>query len=453
MTASRPASGDGPAAAPEQGGGAAPPRAAGEAGGPPSPPGPAPAPSGGRTAPGAPGDTGVPGDLRMAADLWPVLLAGAVGLLPFTVFGNFLVPMAEDAGTGVAALGSLRGLGGLSALVVGVALAPLIDRLPKRRAAAGALAALAAAALLGAAGELLALGAFCLLVGAATAVLNPALTAQAADRYTSDAASGRAATLVTATQSMTAMLAAPLVALPAALWGWRGDLVAVAAVSVLLAAVLLLRPEGGAPPRTGGRTGYLASFRRLAGVPGAVSLLLVGFLRTAAFMGYLAYLAAFYDDRFSLAPTAFALVWTVSGASFFAGNLFAGRIAGVSSRIGAEVLLPIGAAGATAATAAFYFAPWLPLALALTSLIGASHAVVAASVVTLLVRRCGPLRGSALSLNAAGQSLGVFAGAAAGGAGLALAGHPGTALVFGAMTLAALLIGAPAALGRRAPAP
>src|SRR5690606_39007151 len=164
-------------------------------------------------------------------------------------------------------------------------------------------------------------------------------------------------------------------------------------------------------------------------------------------------LSDLYDDRFALSPTAFALVWTLSGASFFLGNLFTGRLANASARISAETLLIAGAACATAAIAGFYFTPWLPLALALTSLLGASHAVVAACVVTLLVRRCGPLRGSALSLNAAGQSLGVFAGAAAGGAGLALAGHPGTALVFGATTLAALLIAAPTALGRRTPPP
>src|SRR5690606_17948564 len=141
MSASRPEPGDGPAALHDQDGPARSP----EPGGPPSPPGAAsaPSPSDGAAAPAPepPADGGIPGDLRMAADLWPVLLAGAVGLLPFTVFGNFLVPMAEDAGTGVAALGSLRGLGGLAALVVGVALAPLIDRLPKKRAAAGALAA------------------------------------------------------------------------------------------------------------------------------------------------------------------------------------------------------------------------------------------------------------------------------------------------------------------------
>ncbi len=56
-----------------------------------------------------------------------------------------------------------------------------------------------------------------------------------------------------------------------------------------------------------------------------VPLLLVAMLRTAAFM-YLAYLAAFYDERFGLAPEPFALVWTLSGTSFFLGNLFAGRL-------------------------------------------------------------------------------------------------------------------------------
>ncbi|NEC29116.1 MFS transporter, partial [Streptomyces sp. SID8111] len=70
----------------------------------------------------------MPGDLAMARALWPVLLASAVGLLPFTVFSTYLVPIADHAGSGVAAVGGLRGLGGLAALLAGTALAPLLDR-------------------------------------------------------------------------------------------------------------------------------------------------------------------------------------------------------------------------------------------------------------------------------------------------------------------------------------
>ncbi|MFF8641267.1 MFS transporter [Streptomyces sp. NPDC015345] len=385
----------------------------------------------------------VPGDLRMARTLWPVLLASAVGLLPFTVFSTYLVPIADDADSSVAAMGGLRGLGGLAALLVGTALAPLIDRVPKEWAAAGALVALGASSALGASGDFVLLAVFCLLIGASTSVLNPALTAAAADRFGTGKAAGRAATLVTATQSMTAMLAAPVIALPALFWGWQGDLFGVTVVSLLLAVVFVARRKKDTSPQDAPdarRLGYLASFKALAAVRGAVPLLLIGFLRTAVFMGYLSYLAAFYEERFDLDAGLFAFVWTLSGASFFVSNLLTGRITNSAApRVSTERMLGIGLVAALVSVVGFYFTHWLPLALAMTALHAASHAVVAACVVSLIVRRCGTtLRGSALSLNAAGQSLGVFVGAALGGAGLGLAGYPGTAAVFGALVVAAL---------------
>ncbi|NLU73188.1 MFS transporter [Streptomyces sp. HNM0575] len=379
----------------------------------------------------------------MTRTLWPVLLASAVGLLPFTVFSTYLVPIADESGSSVAAMGGLRGLGGLAALLVGTALAPLIDRIPREWAAAGGLGVLAVSAALGASGEYILLVAFCLLVGAGTAVLNPALTAAAADRFGAGKAASRAATLVTATQSMTAMLAAPVIALPAVFWGWEGDLLSVTAVSLLLAIILLSRRgRSGAEEEeadTSGKLSYLASFKALAAVPGAVPLLLISLLRTAVFMGYLAYLAAYYDSRFQLAPGLFSFVWTLSGASFFVSNLLTGRLTNSAQpRVRTEHLLILGLLAALASVVGFYFTHWLPAALVLTSLHAASHAVVAACAVSLLVRRCGALRGSALSINAAGMSLGVFLGASLGGLGLGIAGYPGVALVFGILTAAAL---------------
>lgn len=72
-------------------------------------------------------------------------------------------------------------------------------------------------------------------------------------------------------------------------------------------------------------------------------------------------------------------------------------------------------------------------------MLGLSHATVAACVVSLLVRRCGTLRGSALSVNAAGQSFGVLVGAGVGGIGLGVAGYLGTAAVFGGLTALGLV--------------
>lgn len=382
----------------------------------------------------------VPPDLRMARRLWPFLLAAAVSLLPFTVFSTFLVPIAAATGGSVAEIGGLRGLGGLAALLVGVAIAPLLDRIARELVAAYGLALLGISSLLGAVGNIFALAAFCLLVGAATSVLGPSVGAAAADRFKSQAAAGRAATLVTATTSMTAMLAAPVIAVPALLWGWRGNLVGVAVVSLALSGAFFWRGRGRkAPAMANGRIGYIASYRALGRISGAVPLIVVAMLRTAAFMGYLAYLAAFYDERFELTPSLFALVWTLSGAAFFFGNLLAGRyIAMDRPWIGPERMLVLALGVALLSVVAFYFAQTLPLALLLTAMMGASHATVAACVTTLLVRRSGELRGSALGVNAAGMSLGVFLGAAIGGLGLGLGGYPGTAVAFGTITLIAI---------------
>ncbi|MGY4768134.1 MFS transporter [Kribbella sp. CWNU-51] len=386
----------------------------------------------------------VPGDWWMVRRLWPFLLASAVSLIPFTVFGMYLVPIAAAAGGDVAEIGGLRGLGGLAALLVGFVLAPLIDRLARELMAAGGLALLGVSAALGAVGNVFALAAFCLLIGASTSILAPSIGAAAADRFRSPAAAGRAATLVSATTSMMAMLAAPVLAVPGLLWGWRGNLLAASVVSLSLSAAFCWRGRGRkAPLQADGaeRMSYLATYRELARIPGALPLLAVAMLRTAAFMGYLAYLAAFYDERFGLAPGWFALVWSLSGASFFLGNLLAGRYLALERPwISPEKLLLAGLGLALIGVAAFYFSPTLPLTLLLTALIGAGHATVAACVTTLLVRRSGDLRGSALSINAAGMSLGTFLGAAIGGLGLGLGGYPGTACAFAAMTLLAVLL-------------
>ncbi|WP_350281292.1 MFS transporter [Kribbella sp. HUAS MG21] len=383
----------------------------------------------------------VPGDLRMARRLWPFLLASTVSLIPFTVFGMYLVPISEAAGGSVAEIGGLRGLGGLAALAVGVLLAPLMDRVPRELVAAGGLALLGISAALGAVGNVFALAAFCLLIGASTSILAPSIGAAAADRFASPAAAGRAATLVSATTSAMAMLAAPVLAVPGLIWGWRGNLLAAAVIALALSAAFFTRGRGRKAPITkGARMSYLATYRELARIPGAVPLLAVAMLRTAAFMGYLAYLAAFYDEKFELAPGWFALVWSLSGASFFVGNLLAGRyLATERAGLTPERMLLVGITVALLAVSAFYFSPTLPLTLLLTALMGASHATVAACVTTLLVRHSGDLRGSALSVNAAGMSLGTFVGAAVGGVGLGLGGYPGTAITFAGITLVAVL--------------
>ncbi|PQZ96680.1 MFS transporter [Arthrobacter sp. MYb224] len=386
----------------------------------------------------------LPGERKIIAEIWPALLASAVGLLPFTVLSTFLVPIADWAGAGYAEVGSLRGLAGVGAVLTGVALAPLIGRIAPGRVAAAALALLGIAAVLGTFSGLAALAAFCLATGISNALLYPALSTAAADRFGNTPTAGRAATLVMTAQTLASTVGAPLLVLPALWWGWQGNLVAIAIASFALVPALLrygrMESVAGQPAQPAPRLGYLAAFRSLAAIPGARALLLVSFGRAGALMGHLAFLAPLYADKFQLSTGWFAFVWSLSGGSFFLGHLLAGRMLNAEdSERRTRAVMGIALAAALLALLGVYLSPVLPLAMLCTSVLSASHAVVSAAVMTLLVRRCAEVRGTALSLNAAGMSLGLFLGAGAAGAALGTAGYLAAAAVLGGFTLLALI--------------
>lgn len=380
----------------------------------------------------------VPPDRQMVRTLAPLLGAAALGLVPFTIFSTFLVPIARDSGAGVDLIGGLRGLGGLAALAVGALAAPLVDRFSRSRIAAGALVVLAIGCGLAVIGTPAAWVAFCLLIGAGTALLNPALSVLAADRYAGEAAAGRAAALVSSTTTLTAVLAAPLLAVPALWWGWRGDLVVAAVACAVVAGVV---SRGAGDVAGGGEApSYGRAFRAVADVPGAIPLLMVSIIRTTCFMGQLAYAAAYFDEQHGLTASMFTLVWTLSGLSFFIGSWWTGRR--LSRGTGSQRLLVAGAALGAVGAVLLFTAAGLPVALVGVVVVALGHAVVAASVVTLLVRRSGAVRGTALSLNASGQSLGVFTGAALVGGVLHVGGWTAVGLTLAALMGVAALLGA-----------
>lgn len=378
----------------------------------------------------------VPPDRQMVRTLWPLLVAAALGLVPFTVFSTFLVPIAADAGSGIDLIGALRGLGGLAALAVGALAAPLLDRVSRTYVAAGALALLAVGCVLGLLSSTVTWVVFSLVIGAGTSLLAPALSVMAADEYASPAAAGRAATLVSSTTTLTAVLAAPLLAVPALWWGWQGDLVVAAVACIVVAALVVRRPTD--PARAAAAVGYRDAFRMTMALPRVPALLLISLTRTTAFMGQLAYVAALFDERHGLSTTAFSLVWTLSGLSFFAGSWWTGRHL---SRDGQpQVLLIAGSALAALGAAALFTTPWLTVALVAIAVVAIGHAMVAAAVVTVLVRRPGRVRGTTMSLNASAQSLGVFVGAAVVGLALGVGGWSAVAGTLTALMIVTLLV-------------
>ncbi len=378
--------------------------------------------------------------------IWPVVLAAVVSLLPFTVYSTFVVPIADDTGTDEALVGTLRGLGGLAALVVGVALAPLIARWSAPHVTASALGLLSTACLVGSIsarggpGVPVGLVVFCIVIGAATAMLTPALLRIATSAFADAGDAGRAATLVTATQSLAAVLAAPVVGVIGLAWGWHGALWVAAALAAG-AGILFLRDRP-ADVLTRRSLGYRESFRLMRKRRDLMALIAIASLRTTSFMGYLAFLAVRFHEQHGLDAVTFTLVWTLSGASFFVGNYLAGRWARAARAQGA--LLVGGLTVAVVAVLVVFLTSSLAVALVATAVMGFGHAVVAAQVTTLIAHRGGDLTTPAFSINAAGMSLGVFTGASLGGSGLTLAGSVGLTIALATPTLIALTLIRPA---------
>ena len=353
-------------------------------------------------------------DHRIVRLVWPAMVAGMVGLFPFTVFSTFLVPIADGAGADVAAVGTLRGLGGVAALAAGVALAPLLGRWPRHRTVACSLALLALSSAVATTGTYAALVGFCLGIGVATAALTPSLLALVTARFTERGDSARAATLVTTSTTLAAVLAGPVVGGVAAWRGWEGALWVTTALAGAVGLSFLLRGSRSAPD-DGPTPGYRAAFGLLRARRDLLALVGIAGLRTTSFMGYLAFLAASYHDRFDLDAGAFTLVWTLSGASFVVGGYLAGRWARDDRPAAARrlrALLVAGLGGGLVAGLTVFLVPSLGVALVSTAVMGFSHAVVGATVTSLIAHRAGELTTTAFSLQAAGMSLGVFTGAA-----------------------------------------
>ncbi len=382
-------------------------------------------------------------DRIIALRVWPMLAGAALSLFPFTIFSVLLVPIAASVDVDEAAVGSLRGLGGVAALLAGVLLAPIVGRWARSWAPSAALVGLAGVCVLATAGTVPALVAFCLGIGLCTALLTPLLITQAISCFSSPGNSGRAATLITAVQSLAAVAAGPVTGLLALAGGWRVALWTTAGAALALAAVLLWRRlHENVADEALHHADYMESFARLWHRPELLNLIGISTLRTTAFMGQLAFLAVIYDRHFSMGPEAFALVWTLSGAAFFVGNYAAGRWARRAAEAprAASLVMASGILAGASGLPLITLPGSLPLALLGTMLMSLSHAVIAAIVTTLIAHRGQQCTGAAFSLNAAGQSVGVFAGAALGGLGLAWGNMLGVTLALTLPMAIALLL-------------
>jgi predicted MFS family arabinose efflux permease len=375
--------------------------------------------------------------------IWPLLLAAFVCTLPYPAANIFVGSLATDFGVGAAVIGGMRGLGGGAALLVGFAAAPLLDRFPRAWTICLGLAIVAGACLLPIIGDVMALGGSFFAVGAAIAIVMPAVQAACGDLFHGPEA-GRAASLVNAAQGLSNVLAGPILSLPALLAGWHGVYVGIAVAASLTAAFVAPRLSWRRPVGVS-QAGYREAFARVARAPGAVALLIVSTLRACTQMAWLAFLAAAFADRFQADAVMISVVWVFGAGAFFVANVLAGRLVNAHPDAprqrwrSAEGWLLASTVLSVATVPLAYIAPTLLLALLGNLAYACAVGTSMAALVSVLMRRYASLRGSVMSLNMAGNNAGTVIGTGIAGVGLGLGGYDGLALTLVALSLLAVV--------------
>src|SRR4051812_8542323 len=69
--------------------------------------------------------------VNVVAVIWPLLLTVFFCQIPIQASAIFVGALANDFRVDVTVIGGLRGVGGIAALVVGLLVAPLMDRMPR----------------------------------------------------------------------------------------------------------------------------------------------------------------------------------------------------------------------------------------------------------------------------------------------------------------------------------
>jgi predicted MFS family arabinose efflux permease len=380
-----------------------------------------------------------------ARALWTLMLASFVSTLPITAMNLFVAPIAADLQTTAAMVGGLRGLGGVAALLVGFALAPLIDQVPRAPTVSSGLVLIAIASLLVTVGQVTGLITFYLLFGMTRAALAPTLQAASADHLDGPAA-GRAAAAMGSAQTLSSVLAGPLLAIPALLAGWQGAYVAMGTTAICLGLLCAITLDWRRPPGVT-RAGYRAAFRIVAQAPGALPLLAASSLRSCVHFAWLTFLATFFAEQFGASTGLVAWVWFLGAGAFCIVSLLVGRVANPApgqhaDGWGSPTRLLLAGMWVMAAFAPLVFvSPTVPLAIGVTVAFAVGAGASQAALDSVLVRRYVDVRGAVMGLNAAGVNVGMIGGASVAGASLGVGGFEGLAvMLIGLTTVAAIIM-------------
>jgi predicted MFS family arabinose efflux permease len=353
----------------------------------------------------------------------------------------FYPVMAHDLQTTVPLLGQIVTLMAFISAVLGLMIGPLADRYGFRWPLVLGLAAIAlnliGMGLAPAYGALLGLG----IVGGLGDALVFALPLAVAGTYFSGDARRRAISLTIGALSTAPIVGVPLLTAFGDLRGWRAALalagLAGAVVGWFVAAALPADHRAAETPLRA-RT-LLAAYAPLLSHPASLRLLAVSALRAMAWLGLLTYLGGYLGQSLGLDTRQIGVVYMLAGGGYVLGSVAAG------SRLGG--IAPRGMVAAASVATGLALGPlllagnlWLVIAL----LVAASFAAAVAGVgVTSLLAAESPAgAGTTMVLNGSILNLGAAAGAALGGALIAVGGYPALGIGLPVFAFAAAILAA-----------
>ena len=371
--------------------------------------------------------------------LFVLCVASFLSALNFFATSPFYPEMAGDLGTTIPLLGQAITMMLIISAVLGLIVGPLADSFGYRRLLTLGVVAISAN-LIGTAitpgyPPLLGLS----LVGALGDALVFGLTIALASTLFTGSERRRAISWTIAALSVGAIAGVPVLTTIGDAAGWRVAIGAAGIASIAVAwMVHVALPADQVHPGTRFRTqDILAAYAPLLGHAPTLRLLAVTILRALWFLGLVTYLGAYLGDELGLTTRQVGLAYMLGGTgstigSFIAGTQLVERQArGIVAlaNVGGGLLLGIILSGSSTVVALTL----LPLSTAMASIGGVG-------VATLLAVESPAKAGTTMALNASLLNAGAAAGAAIGGALIAVGGYGSMGIGLPAFAFAAAIV-------------
>ena len=373
-------------------------------------------------------------------------LLPALCFATFLVTGNgvavspFLLDMARDLGTDLAAVANLVALSsitwGAASLFAGAA----SDRVGRKPLLLGGLFVLVLSPLgVALSGGYIGVATWRIIGGIGGGAFMGTVFATVADHFPARER-GRALGWLTTGQSLSLVAGVPILTSLGGVFGWRGAFWAYGIAMLFAAcAVLLVVPSargqrGSTPPR------FAAVLRLLR--PTTVALLLAGIAERLCYAAVSVFLPTYLVQSYGVPLTALAIGLAIVASGNLAGNLIGGRL---GDRFRALVVVAACSLGATGLMAlpTLLWQPHVAVSVALGFGYTLVNSVGRPVLLTALSEVSGEARGAVLGLNITGASVGWLVATSLGGPLILNSGYTG----LGLFTATIGLLGAALALG------